>query len=373
MIIDLDSHLREGYFQDQVYKLEPPFEDYTPVCIQEGEPHERRFRTRFQQRRPGSGEGSGQFYNHNYMYDPKVNWKGGEIARRQVVGYDMEKRLEGNELEHLDKQVIFPTGISLPAATEGPLGAALCRAYNNWAANLVKGHEDRLLPVAMIPAGHPESMAGELRRAVTELGFKCAHLVCYQGEKNLDHPDFYAYYEEAERLDVPLFCHPNGHWGFITERFDNFLAMHTLGRPTNCTQALVALVAGGVFERFPRLKVTFFECSAEFPLYWMHRMDDDFEWIKDDQERHLPIRLSMNPSEYIKRNCYVTIEADEVPASLRQSLEEMGEDHLLMATDYPHFDSEYPHTVDHIRENNVLTPIQKEKILGENARALLHI
>jgi hypothetical protein len=32
MIIDLDSHLREGYFMDEVYKLEPPFEEYTPVC-----------------------------------------------------------------------------------------------------------------------------------------------------------------------------------------------------------------------------------------------------------------------------------------------------------------------------------------------------
>jgi hypothetical protein len=89
------------------------------------------------------------------MYDPKENWMGMDIAGRQVVGYDMAKRLDGNALESLDKQVIFATGISLPAATEGPLGVTLCRAYNNWAANLVKGYEDALLPVAMIAAGYP--------------------------------------------------------------------------------------------------------------------------------------------------------------------------------------------------------------------------
>jgi predicted TIM-barrel fold metal-dependent hydrolase len=55
------------------------------------------------------------------------------------------------------------------------------------------------------------------------------------------------------------------------------------------------------------------------------------------------------------------------------ALQELGEDHILMATDYPHFDSEYPHTVSKLRENNVLTRIQKEKILGENARKLLKI
>jgi len=382
MIIDLDSHLRESYVQDQVYKLEAPFEEYTPVCIQEGEPFERRFRTNWPRtggvgrsantgRNPPTERTYG--YNHNYVYDPKVNWKGGAIARRQVAGHDMGKRMELNAAEGLDKQLIFPTGISLPALTPGPLGAAVARAYNSWARELVRGNEDYLLPVGIMPAGHPEAMVGELRRCVNELGFKAVHLVCYEGEKNLDHVDFFPFYAEAERLQVPLFCHPNGNYGFITERFDNFLAMHCLGRPTNCTQALMGLVYGGVFETFPNLKVAFFEVSSEFPLYWMHRMDDDFEWFRDDQERHLDIPLSKFPSEYVKRNCYFTIEADEVPAALRMALDESGEDHLLMATDYPHFDSEYPDTVTRIKENNVLSPIQKEKILGENARQLLRV
>ena len=44
-----------------------------------------------------------------------------------------------------------------------------------------------------------------------------------------------------------------------------------------------------------------------------------------------------------------------------------------MATDYPHFDSEYPHTVSKLQASSVLTDTQKEKILGENARKLLHV
>ena len=369
MIIDLDSHLRESYFMDQVYKLAPPYDGLTPLLIQDGEPHERRYQVNF---RPIGGDGDNRSsYNHNYMYDPKENWRGGEIAARQVVGYDMGKRIDGNALERLDKQLIFPTGISLPVMTEGGLGAALCRSYNNWVRELVRGYEDALLPVAMIPAGCPEEMPNELRRCVNELGFKAAHLVCYQGEHNLDDPVFFPYYEAAQDLDVPLFCHPNGQMGFITERFHNFLAMHTLGRPTNCTQALAALVEGGVFERYPRLKVAFFECSAEWPLYWMHRMDDDFGWLKDDQYRHLVIPLSMKPSEYIRRNCYFTLEADE--GSLTESIDQVGADHILMATDYPHFDSEYPHTVSKIQGRSDLSPKQKEMILGENAASLLKL
>jgi uncharacterized protein len=51
----------------------------------------------------------------------------------------------------------------------------------------------------------------------------------------------------------------------------------------------------------------------------------------------------------------------------------VGEDHILMATDYPHFDSEYPHTVSGIRERKDLTAKQKDKILGENAARLLKL
>ena len=58
---------------------------------------------------------------------------------------------------------------------------------------------------------------------------------------------------------------------------------------------------------------------------------------------------------------------------MTQSLTEVGEDHILMATDYPHFDSEYPHTVSGIRERKDLTAKQKDKILGENAARLLNL
>ena len=138
----------------------------------------------------------------------------------------------------------------------------------------------------------------------------------------------------------------------------------------NCTPALVALVLGGVFEKFPGLRVVFFECSAEWIVYWMHRMDDDYDWARDFPVETGAGLLTMAPSEYIRRNCYVTCEADE--RDLRLPISEIGEDHILMATDYPHFDSEFPHTVSGILERTDLTDRQKEKILGENAARLLN-
>jgi predicted TIM-barrel fold metal-dependent hydrolase len=66
----------------------------------------------------------------------------------------------------------------------------------------------------------------------------------------------------------------------------------------------------------------------------------------------------------------VTCEADE--KDLKEPIAELGEDHILMTTDYPHFDSEYAHTVSAIRVRTHITARQKDEILGDNAVKLLN-
>ena len=363
MIIDLDSHLREEYFMDEVYKLDEPYAHLTPRRVGDGKYQHAKFEHQLNTDPPRASA----IFNHRYIYDPDENWDGGEVAARQVGGYDMERRIADAEQEGIDHQMLFPTRLMIPTQYPGEAGAALARAYNNWVANLVRGHEDRLWPVAIAPAGHPPAMADELRRCVKELGFKAGHLVVYSREHNLNHPSFFPYYEAAQELNVPLFCHPNS-IGELIDRFDSFYTQHVLGRPLNCVAALVALVGGGVFERYPNLRVCFFEVSAEFPLYWMRRLDEDWEWARKDR-RSRTADLSMLPSEYVKRNCWFTCEADE--ENLAHALEEFPVEHVLMATDYPHFDSEWPRTVAGLRERTDITARQKDLILGENAARLL--
>ncbi|HEV8640115.1 MAG TPA: amidohydrolase family protein [Methylomirabilota bacterium] len=194
MIIDLDSHLREGYFLDEVYRLEEPYARYTPVKAGNGRHHQTRFIHALEVGDPRARV----CFKHPYMYDPQLD---SELAERQVGGYDMERRRQDIRQEGIEKQVIFPTGIGIPTRNVGGLGVALCRAYNTWVRNLVRGYEDVFWPVAMAPAGCPDEMASELRRCIKELGMKAGHLVAYCGPRNLDDPAFYPYYETARFLE----------------------------------------------------------------------------------------------------------------------------------------------------------------------------
>jgi len=77
MIIDLDSHLREGYFRRPGVTSSPPLSrSYTRSVIKEGEPHERRFKTKFERGAHGEGNSSPQPQLH---VDPKENWKAGTL------------------------------------------------------------------------------------------------------------------------------------------------------------------------------------------------------------------------------------------------------------------------------------------------------
>ncbi len=133
--------------------MSDPFAEYTPVLKPNSPPVRRSYSYKFHFIDPASF--SLPAYNYNYMYNPEENWRGGETTRGQIAGIDMTKRLEGKATEAVDIQFMFAAGISLPTTTDGPLGAALCRAYNKWAAKLVKGYRGRTGAWGDDPCGLP--------------------------------------------------------------------------------------------------------------------------------------------------------------------------------------------------------------------------
>jgi len=359
MLIDADTHLREDYCLDKVYALQGEFADLAPKKIADGDYSKIRYEHNLSPW-PASAEKS---HSHKELYNPD-RWEG-RVARMQAESVDMEKRVAAFAEAGIAKQVLFGTNMDPAVLNRGKLGGALASAYNDWVAGLVKGREDALLPVAILPLGYPEGCAAELRRCVTEYGFKAGLLGAYSLDHTLDEEVFYPLYEEAERLDVPLFVHPNSR-GEMTNRFKNFYIMHALARPTNCTAALAGLVIGGIFERFPKLRVAFFECNTEWMLYWMHRLDATYDYLTD---LYAPY-LKMKPSDYIRRNCWLTCEGHE---DLTRALDEIGEDKLLMASDYPHWDAGFPFMVGEFRDRADLSGRQKELIMCENVRNLMRL
>ena len=78
----------------------------------------------------------------------------------------------------------------------------------------------------------------------------------------------------------------------------------------------------------------------------------------------------MVPSEYFKRQCFVSVEADEMP--VKYVIDYMGNEQLIFSTDYPHGDSKFPESVDRFM-GLPLTDDDRRKILWDNCAAFYKV
>jgi predicted TIM-barrel fold metal-dependent hydrolase len=250
---------------------------------------------------------------------------------------------------------------------DGDLAAAMCRAYNNYAAEQSRAFNGRVKPVAAVALQNPAEAARELRRAIKDLGLVGTVVTGTVGEKNLDDPGFEPFFREANELGAAV----GVHW--ITGCFDSpgqerfkepYFYIHMVGMPFNLMIGIMTLVGGGIMEKYPKIKFVFLEIGAAWLPYWMWRMDDHYT----TSSHRLPT-LPKPPSEYVRSSsCFVSCEPDE--EGLAHTARVLGSERIIFASDYPHGDCDFPYTVTKLRNRTDLGDELKERILWKNAATL---
>jgi predicted TIM-barrel fold metal-dependent hydrolase len=266
----------------------------------------------------------------------------------------------------MERAVLYPTlGLFMSFLKDRQWAVAICRAYNTWLhENFVKV-SPRLKAVALLPLQDVDAAAAELRRCVRELGFSGAMLAA-DGPHLLGDARFTGIWEEAQRLDTMLGVHASGsHLGGAgVEMFPSFIQTHTVSHAFGQMRQITSVIFEGIPERFPDLRIAFLEAGCGWAPYWMERMDD--EYAKRASEA--PV-LKKKPSEYVRSGkIYFSCEADEW--LLPQAVKLVGENQVVYASDFPHWDHSYPGSIAEIRDRGDLTDIQKRKILADNTRRL---
>jgi hypothetical protein len=267
----------------------------------------------------------------------------------------------------VETAVLYPTlGLFMSFLKDRQWAVALCRAYNTFLHEEFVTASPRLKAVALLPVQDPEACATELRRAVRELGLSGAMLSA-DGSHLLGDARFVPLYEEADRLGVMLGIHASGSslGGAGVDMFPRFIQAHTCSHPFGQMRQITSIVFEGIPERFPALRIAFLEAGCGWAPYWMERMDEEFA----KRGRAEAPALKKKPSEYVRGgNIYFSCEADEW--LMPQALALVGEDQIVYASDFPHWDNSYPGSIDEIRNRADISDEQKRKILADNCRRL---
>jgi predicted TIM-barrel fold metal-dependent hydrolase len=149
-------------------------------------------------------------------------------------------------------------------------------------------------------------------------------------------------------------------YDYFGDRFDrDFTAMHAAHFPVEQMMNLTSLVAFGILERHPRLRVGLLECGAGWLPYYAHRLDEHLEVFG-----YPTASLTMRPSEYVRRQVVVSVE--EAEPGLDQVLASFP-DSVVFASDYPHADGIFPGAPKDLLETTALSDADKRRIFVDNA------
>jgi uncharacterized protein len=281
-------------------------------------------------------------------------------------GWTADCQIEAMDVEGLDVAVLFPSrGLSVLTFQdmEPRFAAAIARAYNNWLADFCRLDPKRLLGSGMLSVYDVDDAVAEAHRVVKELGFRAVFLRSNVVNGKAWHDPYYEpLWDALEELEIPLGFHEatGSRTRQVGEQFDpNFGLRRIYAQPMTQMLGLGSFLGGGILARHPKLKVAFLEANCSWACWLLWRTDESYELEGDV---FMP-DLKMLPSEYFKRQCWISVEPDETPA--RHMIDDFGCDQLVFSTDYPHGDSRYPHAVESFLELS-LSDENKRKILWDN-------
>lgn len=239
----------------------------------------------------------------------------------------------------------------------------VARAATEWMMDFWLPADDRLYGSLLVANGLPDVAAAQIRKHGDNPRIAQV-MICGNGlEVPLGHPLYHPIYEAAEEMNLPVAVH--AFWSRPvpaaggTPNF--YIEYHMLAVQPMMT-TLISMIAEGVFDKFPNLKVVIEEGGVGWipPIMW--RFDTDYKGLR----REIPWVQKL-PTEYFRNNIRVTTQPYEVasdPEAMIKSLETIGgEDFLLFATDYPHWDADDPTYV-----ADLLPKAWLPKVFYENGR-----
>jgi predicted TIM-barrel fold metal-dependent hydrolase len=308
----------------------------------------------------------------------KLALPGGGLARKgdrfdERPGMsDPVARLTDMDLEGIDVTVTFPRGSGEEwALLDRDFAAALCRAINDSKAAFNRHAPARFKAVAKLPMIDPQAAVAELRRATTELGLVGMVVTQHVREKNLNDPSFDVVWAEAERLGAPVCVHGGGQapdqFPVGIDRFNTRLEVHALTHPLGNMIALDCFTVGGILHRFPKLRVAFLESGCGWLPFWLERLDEHWEKMPEQAPA-----IDRKPSEYFQDGrCFISCDPEE--RMIPEVAKLCGDDKILYASDYYHWDCAFPDSVRLIAERADLSERTKKRILADNAARLFNL
>jgi uncharacterized protein len=214
------------------------------------------------------------------------------------------------------------------------------QAVNEWQVDEWLDFDSRLRGTIAVPHEYPDLAVAEIERRAGDERFVAVLLPASAAEQ-LGAPKYWPIYEAATACGRPVAFHTGGYVDHRGAGYPSFYLDYHVGNGIVMQSQLASMVAGGMFEAIPGLRVVLTECGVAWTAALLWSLDSAWELMREDHPG-----LPRRPSEYVRDHVWFTtqpIEEPEDPQHLIYAIQQARlEDRLLFATDYPHWDFDSP-------------------------------
>jgi predicted TIM-barrel fold metal-dependent hydrolase len=370
--IDSDSHVLEPSDLWEQY-LEPKYRDQAPVT-----------RTGYL---VDEASNTLAFVNDVSVggYDQPLGFYGKSVTMPNLgqiyddyaqAGFPAKAYVEAMDKTGIDYMVLYPSAglyTNQAPTLSAEVAAAYRRAYNNWLADFCSEGAGRLIGIGGIDLRDPDRAAEEAVRCVDKLGFRGVYInPSPVGPQPLWDPAMDRLWATVAELGVPVGVHvgaKNATDPFLYHYLPGLgsiqgIAAFIIGNMIACA----GFIAGGVLERHPTLRVVHLESGAGWAAVWLYRLQARNQG--GFKEIELP-GLTMEPIEYWRRQCYISADPDD--PGIRQVVDSIGDDNIVVATDFGHPEGRYFSKAVEEIESLRLPEEAQRKMMWDNAVKLYGI
>jgi len=201
----------------------------------------------------------------------------------------------------------------------------VCHFLNDHIAGIVQRYPKRFVGMGTLPMQDPDLAIAELERCKS-IGLAGVEIGSHVNEWNLNDPNVLPVFEACQDLDMSIFIHP---WDMMgTKKMEKYWLPWLVGMPAETSLAICSMIFGGVFEKFPRLRVAFAHGGGSFPAT-IGRIEHGFN-VRPDL---CAIDNDVNPRDYLGRFWIDSLVHDQKMLDYVVNL--FGANRVALGSDYP--------------------------------------
>ncbi|MEQ8581428.1 MAG: amidohydrolase family protein [Marinoscillum sp.] len=239
--------------------------------------------------------------------------------------WDPEVRIRDYEKFNTKIQVVCTIPVMFSYWAEPKDCLDLSMFLNDHIAEVVERHPKHYIGLGTVPMQDVDMAIGELER-MKELGLPGVQIGSNINQHNLSKPRFFEFFEACEKLDMAVLVHP---WDMMGKAdMEKYWLPWLVGMPAETARAVASMIFGGVFARYPKLRVCFAHAGGSF-LTTIGRLERGFECRPD----LVAVHNNVNPREYLGKFWVDSITHD--PMLLDYVIKLIGSDKVCLGSDYP--------------------------------------